>query len=112
MSRARITLAPPPSVPPFPTWARARGTPKNPEDTGFLAGATLAALLSLSDIQTRMYRPERACEVAFYLGTFYLERRDRAEARHYLEAAVNACSPSLIELGAAKAELTRLQSGP
>ena len=44
MSRARITLAPPPMVPPFPSWARARGLAKNPEDTGFLAGAALAAL--------------------------------------------------------------------
>jgi lipoprotein NlpI len=54
--------------------------------------------------------PERACEVAFYLGTFYLERHDRNEAKRRFEAAVNACPPSLIELGAAKAELTRLQS--
>jgi Protein of unknown function (DUF1403) len=44
MTRARITLVPPPSVPPFPSWARARGMPKNPEETGFLAGAALAAL--------------------------------------------------------------------
>jgi hypothetical protein len=44
MSRARITCPPPPMVPPFPSWARARGLPKNPEETGFLAGAALAAL--------------------------------------------------------------------
>src|SRR5215469_9345699 len=43
MSRARITVPPPPSVPPFPSWARARSMPKNPEETGFLAGAALAA---------------------------------------------------------------------
>jgi len=43
MARARITLPPPPSVPPFPSWARARSMPKNPEETGFLAGAALAA---------------------------------------------------------------------
>jgi hypothetical protein len=35
--------APPPSVPPFPSGARARSMPKNPEETGFLAGAALAA---------------------------------------------------------------------
>jgi hypothetical protein len=57
-------------------------------------------------------RPERTCEVAFYLGTFYLEQGDRVEAKRYLEAAVNACPPSLIDLGAAKAELIRLQSIP
>jgi Protein of unknown function (DUF1403) len=44
MTRARITWPPPPTVPPFPTWARARSLPKNPEETGFLAGAALAAL--------------------------------------------------------------------
>jgi Protein of unknown function (DUF1403) len=44
MTRARITFAPPPSVTPFPTWARARSLPKNPEETSFLAGAALAAL--------------------------------------------------------------------
>ena len=66
---------------------------------------------SLSNVDAKVH-PQRACEVAFYLGTFYLERGDRVEAKHYLEAAVDACSPSLIELGAAKAELTRLQSGP
>ena len=44
MTRARITFAPPPTVPPFPSWARARSLPKNPEETGFLAGAALAAL--------------------------------------------------------------------
>jgi Protein of unknown function (DUF1403) len=44
MTRARFTFAPPPMVPPFPTWARARSLPKNPEETGFLAGAALAAL--------------------------------------------------------------------
>ena len=31
-------------IPPFPSWARPRGLPKNPEETGFLAGAALAAL--------------------------------------------------------------------
>jgi Tfp pilus assembly protein PilF len=55
-------------------------------------------------------RPERACEIAFYLGTFYLEQHDRNEARRRLEVAVNACPPSIIELGAAKAELTRHKS--
>jgi hypothetical protein len=30
-------------VAPFPSWARARGMAKNPEETGFLAGAALAA---------------------------------------------------------------------
>jgi tetratricopeptide (TPR) repeat protein len=66
---------------------------------------------SLSNVDPKV-RPERACEVAFYLGTFYLEQRDRVEAKRRLEAAVNACPPSLIELGAAKAELTRIQSSP
>jgi hypothetical protein len=41
---------------------------------------------------------------------FYLEQGDRVEAKRYLEAAVKACPPSLIDLGAAKAELIRLQS--
>jgi tetratricopeptide (TPR) repeat protein len=66
---------------------------------------------SFSNVDAKV-RLERACEVAFYLGTFYLEQRDRVEAKRHLEAAVNACSPSLIELGAAKAELIRLQSIP
>jgi hypothetical protein len=44
MAHARITCPPPPTVPPFPTWARLRGVPKTPEDAGFLAGAALAAL--------------------------------------------------------------------
>jgi lipoprotein NlpI len=75
-------------------------------------GATspeIFSVASLSNVDAKV-RPERACEVAFYLGTFYLERHDRNEAKRRLEAAVNACPPSLIELGAAKAELTRLQS--
>jgi hypothetical protein len=38
MARARITLAPPPSVQPFPAWARVHSTPKTPEEAGFLAG--------------------------------------------------------------------------
>jgi len=54
--------------------------------------------------------PERVCEVEFYLGTFYLEHDDRVEAKRRLEAAVNACPQRLIERGAAKAELIRLQS--
>ena len=66
---------------------------------------------SLSNMDAKG-RPERACEVAFYLGTFYLERRDWVEAKRYLEAAVNGCPPSLFDLGAAKAELIRLQSIP
>ena len=64
---------------------------------------------SFSNVDAKV-RPERACEVAFYLGTFYLEQRKRVEAKRHLEEAVNACPPSLIELGAAKAELTRIQS--
>jgi hypothetical protein len=63
----------------------------------------------LSNIDTKA-RSERVCEVEFYLGTFYLERDDRVEAKRRLEAAVNACPPSVIERGAAKAELIRLQS--
>jgi tetratricopeptide (TPR) repeat protein len=66
---------------------------------------------SLSNVDEKV-RPERACEVTFYLGTFYLEQRDRVDAKRQLEAAVNACPPSLIELGAAKAELTRIQLSP
>jgi tetratricopeptide (TPR) repeat protein len=65
----------------------------------------------LSNIDTKA-RSERACEVEFYLGTFYLEQGDRAEAGRRLEAAVSACPPGLIERGAAKAELIRLQSTP
>ena len=42
-ARARITVPPPPSVPPFSSCARARSMPKNPEETGFLAGSALAA---------------------------------------------------------------------
>ena len=67
------------------------------------------SVASLSNMDAKV-RAERACEVAFYLGTFYLEQHDRNEAKRRLEAAVNACPPSLVELGAAKAELTRLQS--
>jgi tetratricopeptide (TPR) repeat protein len=63
----------------------------------------------LSNIDTKA-RPERVCEVEFYLGTFYLEQDDRVEAKRRLEAAANSCPPSLIERGAAKAELIRLQS--
>jgi hypothetical protein len=44
MSRARITFALPPSVPPFPSWARVRAASKTPQDVDFLAGAALAAL--------------------------------------------------------------------
>jgi hypothetical protein len=44
MARARITVPPPPTVPPFPAWARLRSVPKTPEEVGFLAGAALAAL--------------------------------------------------------------------
>jgi tetratricopeptide (TPR) repeat protein len=67
------------------------------------------SVANLSNVDARV-RPERACEIAFYLGTFYLEQHDRNEAKRRFEAAINACPPSLIELGAAKAELTRLQS--
>jgi lipoprotein NlpI len=67
------------------------------------------SMANLSNADARV-RPERACEMAFYLGTFYLEQHDRSEAKSRLEAAVNACPPSVVELGAAKAELTRLQS--
>jgi tetratricopeptide (TPR) repeat protein len=63
----------------------------------------------LSNIDTKA-RPERVCEVEFYLGTFYLEHDDRVEAKRRLEAAANACPRSLIERGAAKVELIRLQS--
>jgi Protein of unknown function (DUF1403) len=44
MTRARITLLPPPMVPPFPTWARVPTASKTPQDVAFLAGAALAAL--------------------------------------------------------------------
>jgi uncharacterized protein DUF1403 len=44
MVRARITLPTPPTVPPFPAWARLRSVPKTPEEVGFLAGAARAAL--------------------------------------------------------------------
>jgi len=63
---------------------------------------------SLSNVDARIW-PKRACEVAFYLGTFDLEQGDRVEAKRHLEAAVNECPPSVIELGAARAELIRLQ---
>jgi hypothetical protein len=43
IARARITLPPPPSVPPFPGWTRLRAASKTPEEAGFLAGAALAA---------------------------------------------------------------------
>jgi tetratricopeptide (TPR) repeat protein len=65
----------------------------------------------LSNIDTKA-RPGRVCEIEFYLGTFYLEQGDRGEAKGRFEAAVNACPPSLIERGAAKAELISLQSTP
>jgi lipoprotein NlpI len=65
--------------------------------------------VGLSNIDAKA-RPERVCEVEFYLGTFYLQHDDRVEAKRRLEAAVNACPPSLVERGAAKAELIRLQS--
>jgi len=65
--------------------------------------------VGLSDIDTKA-RLERACEVEFYLGTFYLEQGDRVEAGRRFEAAVNACPLGLIERGAAKAELIRLRS--
>ena len=48
MAGARITLPPPPMVPPFPAWARMRSIPKTPEEAGFLAGAALAALHPLA----------------------------------------------------------------
>jgi lipoprotein NlpI len=67
------------------------------------------SVVSLSNTDAKV-GPERACEVVFYLGTFYLEQHDRNEAKRHFEAAVNACPPSLIDLEAAKAELTRLQS--
>jgi len=51
---------------------------------------------SLSNMDAKV-RPKRACEVAFYLGTFYLERHDRNEAKRHLEAAVNACPPNLVD---------------
>jgi lipoprotein NlpI len=75
-------------------------------------GATSPETFSVASLANMDQKvgPERACEVAFYLGTFYLERHDRNEAKRRFEAAVDACPPSLIELGAAKAELTRLQS--
>jgi tetratricopeptide (TPR) repeat protein len=63
----------------------------------------------LANVNTKI-RSERACEIAFYLGTFELERGSLVEARRDLEVAANACPPSVVELGAAKAELTRLQS--
>jgi tetratricopeptide (TPR) repeat protein len=63
----------------------------------------------LSNVGTKA-RPERACEVEFYLGTFYLEQGDRIEAERRFEVAVNACPLGLIERGAAKAELMRLRS--
>src|SRR5215467_13158271 len=44
MGRARITLPPPPLVPPFPAWARVGVASKIPEEAGLLAGAALAAL--------------------------------------------------------------------
>jgi hypothetical protein len=44
MARARITLPPPPTVSPFPGWARLHTAAKTPEETAFLAGAALAAL--------------------------------------------------------------------
>jgi tetratricopeptide (TPR) repeat protein len=65
--------------------------------------------VGLSNVDTKARR-ERACEVEFYLGTFYLEQGDRVEAEHRFEAAVNACPLGLIERGAAKAELIRLRS--
>jgi lipoprotein NlpI len=46
--------------------------------------------MALSNVDTKA-RPERACEVEFYLGTFYLEQGDRVEAERRFEAAVNAC---------------------
>jgi Protein of unknown function (DUF1403) len=42
--RARITLPPPPTLPPFPAWARPRTPPKDLGEASFLAGAALAAL--------------------------------------------------------------------
>jgi lipoprotein NlpI len=65
--------------------------------------------VGLSNVDTKA-RPRRACEVEFYLGTFYLEQSDRIEAERRFEAAVNACPRGLIERGAAKAELMRLRS--
>src|SRR6516225_7485087 len=40
MTRARITVR----APPFSAWARVRAAAKIPEESGFLAGAALAAL--------------------------------------------------------------------
>jgi tetratricopeptide (TPR) repeat protein len=67
------------------------------------------SVANLSNVDARA-RPERACEIAFYLGTFYSERHDWNEAKRHLDASVNACAPNAVELGAAKAELTRLHS--
>jgi tetratricopeptide (TPR) repeat protein len=74
-----------------------------------VASPETVATVGLSNVDAKV-RPERACEVAFYLGTFYLEQRDWVEAKRRLQAAVDQCPPSLIELGAAKAELAHLES--
>ena len=73
------------------------------------ANPETVSTVGLSNVDTKA-RPERACEVEFYLGTFYLEQGDQLEAERRFEAAVNACPLSVIERGAAKAELIRLQS--
>jgi tetratricopeptide (TPR) repeat protein len=73
------------------------------------ASSETVSTTGLANVDPKI-RPERSCEIAFYWGTFELERGSWVEARRNLEVAANACPPSLIELGAAKAELIRLQS--
>lgn len=78
----------------------------------YLGGTTpeVVTVAGLANINPKS-QPERVCEVAFYLGTFELEKGNKAEAERRLQAAANICPTNLIELAAAKAELMRLNTG-
>lgn len=53
--------------------------------------------------------PNRQCESDFYLGEYWLGRRDLAAAKPLLQHAADACAPQTDERGAARNELGRLK---
>ena len=53
--------------------------------------------------------PNRQCESDFYLGEYWLGRRDLAAAKPLLQHAADACAPQTVERDAAHNELGRLK---